>query len=54
VLTAIPLHQFAVPRPSGTPDMRLFDPRSPPPPQLGLDQLLPQGLAADRDPVLLG
>jgi hypothetical protein len=26
----------------------------PRPPQLGLDQPLPQGLAADRDPVLLG
>jgi hypothetical protein len=37
VFTGVPLHQFAIARPSCPPDMRLFDPRSPRPPQLGLD-----------------
>ena len=54
VRTRVPLHQLAIACPSCTPDMRLFDPRPPRPPQLGLDQPLAQGLAADRDPVLLG
>src|ERR1035438_6463027 len=34
VFASVPLHQFAIARPPCTPDMRLFDPRSPRPPQL--------------------
>src|SRR5215475_10309494 len=54
MLTGVPLHQLAVPRPPGPPYVDLFDARPSASPQLGLDQPLPQRLPTNRDSVLLG